>query len=228
VYEGSEFNIEAYYESLDVKEREELGSRADSLARISQYEVPFQLTLKYANRGSHVLDWGCGNGFFSYFLVRHGFDVVGYGFEDHCPPIIDGSKKFKYVRGDLDEPVKLPFENHCFDYVFSVGVLEHVHQIRTKPEKGDQLKSVEEVYRILKPGGFFLIFNLPNKYSWTILKQNSRIKHDKRFNKEEIHKLMSEGEFTIEAIGRYGGLPRNSTSRVNLFKKKQYREPIIS
>ncbi|MBQ4132690.1 MAG: methyltransferase domain-containing protein [Desulfovibrionaceae bacterium] len=48
--------------------------------------------------------------------------------------------------------------------MFSIGVFEHVHETG-----GDQLASLKEISRVLKPEGFFLCFHLPNKYSWVEL-----------------------------------------------------------
>jgi SAM-dependent methyltransferase len=40
--------------------------------------------------------------------------------------------------------LELPFENETFDYVYSIGCLHHT---------GDLARSVDEVYRVLAPGG---------------------------------------------------------------------------
>jgi Methyltransferase domain len=67
-----------------------------SFAVFCQYRRVFEATRRYLEPGAVALDWGCGNGHFPFFLVRHG------------------------------EPVKLPFDENAFDLVFSIGVLEHV------------------------------------------------------------------------------------------------------
>jgi len=68
---------------------------------------------------------------------------------------------FEHRRGDPREPVILPFAADAFDLVFSVGVLEHVHEAG-----GDARGSILEIERVLKPGGHFLCFHLPNRYAW--------------------------------------------------------------
>lgn len=223
----NKFNIVSFYNSLSDKDKQMLGPRADSIARFCQYDIPFKLTLKHAPKTGKILDWGCGNGFYSYFLLTQGYqDIVGYSFDKQCPAVLSDYRAFRYAQGLEGEPVKLPFDSGIFDSVLSVGVLEHVHQGVTAyqswetPRGGDQTASALEINRILKPGGFFLIFNLPNKYSWTLLKKSSRIKHDKRFDKNSICKLMEESGFVIENMGRYGGLPRNATTRLPVFKNK--------
>lgn len=54
-------------------------------------------------------------------------------------------------------PVALPFPDESFDAVLSSGTLEHVV---------DPDASLEEISRILRPNGWLIIYNLPNRYSW--------------------------------------------------------------
>lgn len=51
----------------------------------------------------------------------------------------------------------LPFPDESFDAVLSSGTLEHVV---------DPDASLEEISRILRPNGWLIIYNLPNRYSW--------------------------------------------------------------
>ena len=49
----------------------------------------------------------------------------------------------------------LPFLSSCFDYVYSVRVLKYTKDIRA---------AIAEAYRVLKPGGKFLM-TMPNPFS---------------------------------------------------------------
>ena len=68
-----------------------------------------------------------------------------------------------YITADLYSPIadikaditKLPFENDLFDVVFSNHVLEHIP---------DDTKAMQELYRVMKPGGFG-IFQIPQDLS---------------------------------------------------------------
>ena len=55
------------------------------------------------------------------------------------------------------DPWRLPFDDGAFDAVLSCGVLEHVE---------DPDASLEEIRRVLVPGGTFYVYKLPNRTSY--------------------------------------------------------------
>jgi SAM-dependent methyltransferase len=185
-----------------------------NLVSYGQYKRPFEVTQAYVAAGSTVLDWGCGNGHFSCFLIDRGCHAVGYSFEE-MRPFLAGLPDFRFVAGTEGDPSRLPFRDGEFDAVFSVGVLEHVHQTG-----GDQALSVREVYRILKPGGHFLCFHLPNRYTWIefiarVLRSMGRPihVHDRLYDRARIAALLEPAGFTVVEAGRYGFLPRGISAR---------------
>ena len=131
-----------------------------------------------------------------------------------------GNEFFQHVAGDSLEPVALPFADGAFDLVFSIGVLEHVHETR-----GDQAASLCEIARVLKPGGRFLCFHLPNKYSLTeALARNffskGRYHHTKLFSRTDVEALCAQARLKLLRWGGYNFLPRNSTRNLPDFIKK--------
>lgn len=88
-----------------------------------------------------VLDAGCGKGQYAHLLG----DWVGIDYS------IEG---LKAARGDrvLADAEHLPFKDGCFDTVFASELLEHVV---------DDVKTVEEMKRLLRPDGI-LIVSTPN------------------------------------------------------------------
>lgn len=68
-------------------------------------------------------------------------------------------KNIEYITSDLESPIadvkadicNLPFEDASFDIIFCNHVLEHIP---------DDTKAMQELYRVLKPGGFG-IFQIP-------------------------------------------------------------------
>jgi SAM-dependent methyltransferase len=189
-----------------------------SFAAFSQYRRVFEATRRYLAPGAVALDWGCGNGHFSFFLVRHGVRSVGYSFES-APPLLAGEPRFEHRRGDPREPVKLPFDDHAFDLVFSIGVLEHVHEAG-----GNARGSILELERVLKPGGHFLCFHLPNRYAWgenlrKVLKRLGAAEefHPVLYTSRSFADLLRATTFEIVEAWRYSWLPRNRLSRLPAF-----------
>src|SRR5688572_30482210 len=102
-----------------------------------------------------LLDWGCGLGQMSYLLQRRGFDVVSYDMGETADalPDLPLTRAVRIIRGI--HPTTLPFESATFDVVLSCGVLEHVDEY--SGVRGNELISLREIHRVLKPGGFFPI-----------------------------------------------------------------------
>ena len=193
-----------------------------SLAAANQYRRLYELTERYVPAGSHVLDWGCGRGHFSYFLLTRGFRVTAYSLE-HEPEIFAAlsgrdRERLSFVRGAAGEARTLPFADHRFDAVFSVGVLEHVRE-----QGGDELASLVEIRRVVSGEGVFVCYHLPNRYSYIEAASRRLSKpggadrhefHEHRFTSHDIRQLCAKAGFTVVDVGRYGFLPRNSCNRL--------------
>ncbi len=92
---------------------------------------------------SRVLDVGCGISTVLHFVEgeRYGIDPLA----EEYKKIYDYPDGIKLVQA-LSEVI--PFEDSYFDVVFCTNVLDHVE---------DPDKTVAEVLRVLKPGGFFVL-----------------------------------------------------------------------
>lgn len=178
----------------------------DNIGTQSQYRVPYAITARYVTPGMNVLDWGCGNGHFSLLLERLGAHITGYSFEEP-PACMSSSSRFHYVRGSESDPRTIPFPDASFDAACSVGVLEHVVETG-----GDERASLAEIVRVLKPGGVFLTFHLPNRGGWieSLARriQPGKYVHPRRYVEREIRSLWSDAGLSIERVGRYNILPR--------------------
>jgi len=110
-----------------------------------------------ADRPAKVLDWGCGWGQISHALKERGIEVVSTDYDPENPgPRRSGH--FPDVEIEyMGDPVALPFLDGSFDAVLSLGVLEHV---------ADPAASLDELHRLLRPGGTLYIYKLPNRFSW--------------------------------------------------------------
>jgi len=155
--------------------------------------------------GGRLLDWGCGYGHMSWLLRRRGFDVAGLtvpdenNLSDSWSLLVREQGLKVVVAGD---EVALPFEDASFDVVLSCGVLEHVP---------DEAGSLREIARVLKPGGFFFVYQLPNRLSaveW-LSERLIGVAHERRYGRREVGALLAGAGFSIVSQ-RYGSMiPKN-------------------
>ncbi len=187
-----------------------------SLISTSQYRLPYVKTLATVPKSARCLDWGCGNGHFSFFLTESGYTTQAFSFQN-TPAILSAQPLFTHAQGRPSDPFSLPYAPQTFDAVFSMGVLEHVHE-----SGGDQARSVQEIERILKPGGLFLVFHLPNQYSWIeflvrVLRRSTDTQkhaHSRLFTRQSFEALLVGTSFEVLSSGRYNAIPRNSFNRL--------------
>ncbi len=177
----------------------------------SQYLLAYKLVLHHAHYSASILDWGTGTGHFSLFLLEEKFKVSGFSIEKDCTLAHYLSTKFPDQYNYVSDPqsVKtLPFETNSFDIVTSIGVLEHVRE-----KGGNEVDSLREIRRILKPGGIFICYHLPNKYSWieVIAKYLlNKYNHLYKCSRRDIQVIISEANFELLETKRYGLFPRLS------------------
>jgi SAM-dependent methyltransferase len=105
-----------------------------------------------------ILDFGCGVGESVKLLqdagyVTYGCDVV---FPSEKDTFLTSSLEKGTIRLIQQSPYRVPFEENCFDIVFSFQVLEHVM---------DYDSVLSEISRVLKPGGFS-VHIFPGRYKF--------------------------------------------------------------
>ncbi|MEM2974630.1 MAG: methyltransferase domain-containing protein [Candidatus Micrarchaeia archaeon] len=108
-----------------------------------------------------LLDIGCGNCRNLKPFVQMGFECHGV---DFSPKMIDIAKQFcrknsMKVNLQVADADSLPFKPSSFNYVLSIAILHH---LETKEKR---LKAVQEIKRVLKPGGKAFI-SVWNKLQW--------------------------------------------------------------
>ncbi|MDQ3648089.1 MAG: methyltransferase domain-containing protein [Actinomycetota bacterium] len=111
------------------------------------------------DRPGRVLDWGCGYGQMTWLLSREGLEVEAFNYvpglaADQRRPLERFPEHQARLSGD---PVRLPYPDASFGAVLSCGVLEHV----ARPDE-----SLDELRRVLAPGGSLYVYKLPNRLSY--------------------------------------------------------------
>lgn len=111
--------------------------------------------LRNLKQNSKVLDLGCGTGHLSQFIKEQGHEVIGL---DPSKEMLKYSKKnFPNITFVDGISADLPFADNSFDYIVSIEVLRYLN-------KKDVIQTYQEIYRVLKPKGFFNATHV-NKYS---------------------------------------------------------------
>jgi SAM-dependent methyltransferase len=160
-----------------------------------------------ARKPGRVLDWGCGFGQVTALLRERDIDAVPFDYrEDLSEPAVGPLERFPEIEAHFSpEPVALPFETGSFDTVLSCGVLEHVQ---------DPDASLDEIRRVLKPGGTFYVTNLPNRYSWTertarLLGRyyHGQLPNDRVYTKRTARALVERHGFDVEELRLVHMLP---------------------
>lgn len=192
------YSFKTFFEQhKNSEEGKMLDHLSNDLTRLS-YILKAEEVVGQLQKGARVLDWGSGFGQMSFAMAKLGLN----------PTIYDVVKRKHNLNNELGldlvfgtDEVKLPFEDNQFDAVISCGVLEHVPNI---------LGSLHEIYRILRPGGKFFIYNLPYILSPSEFYASYRkiSVHPIRFTKSGTTQLLELAGFRVEAIGHENGIPK--------------------
>lgn len=192
-------------ELVTIEERHRVGLvQYQRLVSAHQYVGLLDLATRHIPAGGRVLDWGSGNGHASYLLARMGYAVTAFSLE-FMPPFAPHAPDVRWVMEG--EPDRLPFDDASFDAVMSVGVLEHVRETG-----GEELASLREIRRVLRPSGVFLCYHFPNRHSYIDLAATlvpGAHRHTYRYTRRDIDALVSAAGLSTVAVKRYGALPRN-------------------
>ena len=141
----------------DLKERAKVGwASFISFEALTSTAAPKLVQFAGVNQGMKLLDVACGTGVVALTASRHGAEVEGV---DLTPELIsraiENSKimglQAKFVEGDAEF---LPYEENKFDIVVS----QYGHMFAPRPSI-----VVEELARVLKPGGILAFSTWPKE-----------------------------------------------------------------
>ncbi len=101
-------------------------------------------TLKRLPKDARILDVGCGTGRISQVVPQ----TAAYVGVDFSPELIEVAKDlFPEQHFLVADAFQLPYEDALFSVVLSIAVVHHY------PDKHDRIAQLEELYRVLEPGG---------------------------------------------------------------------------
>jgi len=136
------FNAQEYWDDKYAKEH-----RAGKSSEEFKSQDFWPLMQRHLEKGKRYLDASCGIGGWILFLRDEGYDVEG----------IDTRARTLRAMTEYDRDLKLkiapmtaiPYANNSLDGVIAIGAVEYL--------ENSVEKAVSEAYRVLKPGGFFLL-----------------------------------------------------------------------
>jgi 2-polyprenyl-3-methyl-5-hydroxy-6-metoxy-1,4-benzoquinol methylase len=165
-----------------------------------------------ADSPGRLLDWGCGFGQLSHMLKERGVDVTSIEWDPEVPEgAVRRLERYPDVEATYTrETVRLPYEDASFDSVLSMGVLEHVQ------EPG---ASLDELHRVLRPGGRLYVYKLPNRFSYLEkvakrggLYYHGQLEHDRLYTPAVARALVEGHGFRIEDLRLANMVPLGLTS----------------
>lgn len=171
-----------------------------------------------------VLDFGCHHGFDAcVYKLRHMDALELYG----CDVVSEQAyQPFYHFSGiqykQVTHPYLLDYTDEYFDVVVSNGVLEHVM---------DDMASLRELYRVLKPSCTLIVTCLPNYYSYTEWVQRKRHhpSHDRLYTVFQVRKMLKEVGFSLVHYDRFFMLPTLLGGFSDNIKRiYQYLSPVVS
>ncbi|MGD9107977.1 MAG: methyltransferase domain-containing protein [Gammaproteobacteria bacterium] len=161
---------------------------------------------KSYEHGVSLLDVGCGNGYFSYWFSKSGFDVAAMDFSLN---MLRQAKIDVKICGDANF---LPFPDKSFDVVFCSNLLHHIL---------DPLKVVKEMARVSRK---IVVLSEPNKFNplmflFGLVKRSER--GLLRFSRKYFARLASEANLRVIDYKGEGVILPNITpgALVSIIKK---------
>ncbi|MBU0763367.1 MAG: class I SAM-dependent methyltransferase [Bacteroidetes bacterium] len=136
-----------FYESF----AEDFDAKMNMYDTLKRVEVVYQELLTEDIAGKKLLDAGSGTGWFSKAACERGAIVTSMDLGENLLAQVAKKCKSERIIGSI---LEIPFEENTFDYVVSSEVIEHTP---------DPLAAIDELYRVLKPGGI-MVLTTPNRF----------------------------------------------------------------
>lgn len=135
-----------------------------------------------------ILDFGCGTG--SALSILNTVGTV-HGVDKEKSALTFCRKNgFYRVRQITNE--QLPYQNHFFDIITCLDVLEHI---------SDDVRALKKMRRVLKSDGYLIIFVPACPYLWSELDVRSH--HKRRYTYQRLYQVLQDSGFIIQKMSYF-------------------------
>lgn len=139
-------------------------------------------------KDKNILDIGAGTGRLTNILVQKGAKVTALDISKEILEVLH--RKNPLVKTVVGEAENLPFKDKSFDVIISAFLIVHLKDLTI---------FFNEVYRVLKDNGYFLLTNINQKEAPEIDTAKGLIKIESYYHRpEEVRKVLTEAVFNIE------------------------------
>jgi len=182
-----------------------LYKESNEIIEASQYIDPLMIHLSQKiifhlgeGRGRKLLDIGCGAGRTALLVAKRGFKVEGVDVEERVIKLARRKAKKEKLDGQArftcaDIYKGLRFKKESFDVIICSEVIEHVPSPK---------KVIREAKYLLKTQGILILTTPHSQRLWTITDEYAE--HRKRFETEEIKKMLKSENFEIKNLYTVG------------------------
>jgi SAM-dependent methyltransferase len=188
----------------------------------------------YLPKGN-ILEVGCGGGYFTTLLKIAGYHVIGGDILD----LETAAGNFWFQQRRLKQWPEyialdgrfLPFKEASFDGIICVGVLEHLGEKRWRRNmkvvsdenirggKRREERFLMEISRVLRPEGFFFIYELPKKLGYEHLIRPlgsfTLSPHSRFYDEKEISDVLADVGFRVMGVQSYDYMPKGTLKWIN-------------
>lgn len=141
----------------------------------------FKLISSYFREAENILEIGPG--------TRPNIPIAGHQFLDNSSKAIALLNRHGGIGTVADANGTLPYPNAHFEAVCAFDVLEHLP---------NDVNALDEVFRILKPGGYFL-FSVPVfEHHWTAY--DTMVGHCRRYDPKSLYALLAQHYLPVERV----------------------------
>ncbi len=176
---------------METAEIEKLAALEDSHWWYQERRFVLDKLLKQLGPPGRALDIGAACGGNTRILSQNGWAATALDYSAAGPEICR-RRGVTAIRGDA---TRLPFSSSSLDLVVAYDVLEHIDE---------DAAVVQEVRRVLRPGGHFLIAVPADPALWSA--HDDAVYHRRRYTPESLNHVISANRFEISRMWNWNVL----------------------